>query len=58
MMMRVRSVIFFLKSLTTANSKNKYTITRVFVRSSNENYSLQRYIEEYKDYYSKKKQRA
>ncbi len=34
-------------------------ITRVYTHSSNESYSLQRHIEEYKDYYTReKKQKA
>jgi hypothetical protein len=46
-------------SVATAHNTSEDMITRVYTHSSNESYSLQRHIEEYKDYYTReKKQRA
>lgn len=46
-------------SVVTAHNTSEDMITKVYTRSSNESYSLQRHIEEYKDYYTReKKQKA
>ena len=46
-------------SVATAHNTSEDMITRVYTHSSNESYSLQRHIEEYKDYYTREnKQKA
>ena len=44
-------------SVATAHNTSEDMITRVYTHSSNESFSLQRHIEEYKDYYKRKKER-